>query len=91
MYVYIYVTCDESGVVSMEVRLCTDVGRLGMALGQCSNLSQRCSNGVRALCGKVKFFHTDLDKPFLFGPRFVHGGIIKLKPERASHKLLTQS
>ena len=27
---------------------------------------------VRALCRPVKFFHTDLDKPFLYGPRFVH-------------------
>ena len=29
---------------------------------------------VRALCKPVKLFHTDLDKPFLHGPRFVHGG-----------------
>ena len=28
---------------------------------------------VRTLCRPVKFFHTDLDKPFLYGPRFVHG------------------
>ena len=34
---------------------------------------------VRALCRPVKFFHTDLDKPFLYGPRFVHGGIVMLK------------
>jgi hypothetical protein len=31
------------------------------------------------LCRPVKFFHTDLDKPFLYGPRFVHGGIVMLK------------
>ena len=29
---------------------------------------------VRVLCRPVKFFHTDLDKPFLHVPRFVHGG-----------------
>ena len=40
--------------------------------------------GLRsALCRPVKFFHTDLDKPFLYGPRFVHGGIVMLKQERA--------
>ena len=27
---------------------------------------------VRALCRPVKFFHTDLDKPFLYGPHFEH-------------------
>ena len=27
---------------------------------------------VRALCRPVKFFHTNLNKPFLYGPRFVH-------------------
>jgi hypothetical protein len=37
---------------------------------------------VRALCRPVKFFHTDLDKPFLYGPRFVHAGIVMLKQER---------
>jgi hypothetical protein len=26
---------------------------------------------VKALCSPVKFFHTDLDKPFLYGPHFV--------------------
>ena len=26
-------------------------------------------------------FHTDLDKPFLYGPRFVHGGIVMLIQE----------
>jgi hypothetical protein len=33
---------------------------------------------VRALCRSVKFFHTNLDKPFIFGPRFVHGGIVSV-------------
>jgi hypothetical protein len=28
---------------------------------------------VRALCRPIKLFHTDLDKQFLSGPRFVHG------------------
>ena len=37
---------------------------------------------IRALCRPVKFYHTDLDKPFLYGPRFVHG-IVILKQERA--------
>ena len=46
---------------------------------------------VRALCKPVKFFHTDLDKPFLCGPHFVHGGIVMLKQERAFPKLLPQS
>ncbi|CDQ67465.1 unnamed protein product [Oncorhynchus mykiss] len=29
---------------------------------------------VRALCRPVKFFHTDLNKPFLYGPRIVQRG-----------------
>ena len=33
---------------------------------------------VRALCRPVKFFHTDLDKPFLYGHHFVHRGIVML-------------
>ena len=39
---------------------------------------------VRAVCRPVKFFHTALDKPFLYGPRFVRGGIVMLKLEKAS-------
>jgi hypothetical protein len=39
----------------------------------------------------VKFFHTDLDKPFLYGHHFVHGGIVMMKQERAFPKLLPQS
>jgi hypothetical protein len=31
----------------------------------------------------VKFFHVDLRKLFMYGPRFVHGGIVMLKQERA--------
>jgi hypothetical protein len=45
---------------------------------------------VRALCRPVKFFHTDLDKLFLYGPCFVYGGIVMLKQERAFTKLLPQ-
>ena len=46
---------------------------------------------VRALCRPVKLLHTDLDKPFLYGPHFVHRGICMLKQERAFPKLLPQS
>ena len=38
---------------------------------------------VRALCRPVKFFHSYLDKPFLYGPHFVYWGIVILKQERA--------
>ena len=45
--------------------------------------------GLRSgLCRPVKFFHTDLNKPFLYGPCFVHEGIVMLKQERAFPKLL---
>jgi hypothetical protein len=46
---------------------------------------------VRALCMPVKFFHTVLDKPFLYGPCFIHGVIVMLKHESAFPKLLPQS
>ena len=46
---------------------------------------------VRALCRSVKFFHNNLDKPFLYGPHFVHQGIVMLKQERAFPKPLPQS
>ena len=46
---------------------------------------------VRALCGPVMYFLTGFDKQFLDGPRFVHGGIVMLKQERAFPKLLPQS
>ena len=49
-------------------------------------------NGVefRALCRPVMFFHTDLEKPLLYGPHFVHGGIVLLKQEMAFPKLFAQ-
>ena len=43
---------------------------------------------VKALYRPVKFFNTDLDKPFLYVPRFGHRGIVMLKQERAFPKLL---
>ena len=46
---------------------------------------------VRALCRPVMLFHTDLDKPFLYGLHFVHEGIVMLKQEGAFPKLLPQS
>ena len=46
---------------------------------------------VSALSRPVKFFHTDLDKPFLYEPCFVHSGIVMLTKERAFPKLLPQS
>uniref|UniRef100_A0A673ZXL4 C2H2-type domain-containing protein n=1 Tax=Salmo trutta TaxID=8032 RepID=A0A673ZXL4_SALTR len=46
---------------------------------------------VRALCRAVKFFHTDLDKTFLYGTCFVHMCIVMLKQERAFPKILPQS
>ena len=46
---------------------------------------------VMALCRPVKFFHTDLDKPFLYGPCFVHRGIVMLNQEGAFPKLFPQS
>jgi hypothetical protein len=46
---------------------------------------------VRALCSPVKFFHTYLNKLFLYRPTFVHGGVVMLKQERAFPKLLPQS
>jgi hypothetical protein len=38
----------------------------------------------------VNFFYTVLNKPFLYGPRFVHGGIVMLKQESGFTKLLPQ-
>ena len=46
---------------------------------------------VNALCRPVKLFHTDLYKPFQYGPCFVHEGIVMLKEERTFLKLLPQS
>jgi hypothetical protein len=45
---------------------------------------------VRALCRPVKFFHIDLDEPFLYGLRFVYGGIVMLEqglPQTVATKL----
>jgi hypothetical protein len=41
---------------------------------------------VRALRRPVKFFHTDLNQPFLYGPCFLHRVIVMLKQERAFPK-----
>jgi hypothetical protein len=38
---------------------------------------------VRALFRPFKFFHTDLNKTFLYGPHSVPRGIVMLKQERA--------
>ena len=35
---------------------------------------------ARALCRPVKFFHADLDKPFLYRSCFVHRGIVRKGP-----------
>jgi hypothetical protein len=43
---------------------------------------------VRALCMPAKFFHTDLNKSFLYGP---HGSIVMLKQQTVFPKLLLQS
>ena len=43
---------------------------------------------VKALCRPDKFFHTGLDKPFLYGPRFVHGGIVMLLPQSWKHRII---
>ena len=69
----------------------TDLGRLGSQ--SAFQFIPKVFDGfeVRALCRSVKFFQNDLDKPFLYRPRFVHGGIVMLKQERAFPKLLPQS
>ena len=45
---------------------------------------------VRDLCRQVKLLNTNLNKLFLYGPRFVHGGIVTMKQERAFPKLMPQ-
>jgi hypothetical protein len=45
---------------------------------------------VMARCRPVKFFHTDLNKQFLYVPHIVHGGIVMLKQERAFPKMAEQ-
>jgi hypothetical protein len=44
---------------------------------------------VRALCRPVKFFHTNLDKPFMYRPCFLHRGIVMLKQVRAFPQTVT--
>jgi hypothetical protein len=73
-------TCFHSATRAL-VRSHTAVGRLGLF-----DVVE-----VTALGLPVKFFHTDPDKPFLSGPRFVHRAIVMLKQERAFPKLLPQS
>uniref|UniRef100_UPI0035901350 leukocyte tyrosine kinase receptor n=1 Tax=Myxine glutinosa TaxID=7769 RepID=UPI0035901350 len=46
---------------------------------------------VRALCRLVKFFHTDLNKPFLHGPALCTWAFVMLKQERAFPKLFPQT
>ena len=69
------------------VRSGTDVGQLGVARSWCSIPKVFDGFEVRALCRPVKFFYTNLDKPFLHVPHFVHGGIVMLKQERAFLKV----
>jgi hypothetical protein len=51
---------------------------------------------VRALCRTVNFIHTVLEKTFLYGPHFMHRGIVMLKqekglPQTVAIKLETQN
>ena len=75
-------TCFHSATKAFG-RSGTSVGRLGLTRSLCSNSSQRCSMGLRS--------ELDLDKQFLYGPCFVHVGIVMLKQERAFPKMLSQS
>ena len=68
----------------------TDVGRLGLVY----NRSSKVLDGVevRALCRAFKFFPTDLDKQFLYGPRFEHRGEIGTGlPQTVDTKLEAQN
>lgn len=56
-----------------------------MANSLCSKSSKRCWMG--SSCRTVKFYHTKLGKPLLYGPFFVLGGIIMLKQEKVFPKL----
>ena len=83
-------TCFYSAT-SVLMSLGTDVGRLGLAHSRRSNSSQLCLMGLRSgLCRPVKFLHTDLDKPFMYGPRFVQRGVVMLEEERAFPNQLPQ-
>ncbi|CAB1414892.1 unnamed protein product [Pleuronectes platessa] len=46
---------------------------------------------VRALCGPVKFFHTKLTQPCLYGPCFVHWSRVVLEQKRGFPKRFPQS
>jgi hypothetical protein len=83
-------TCYHSSIKALE-RSGTDVGRLGLTRSRRSNSPQRCLIwvDVRTLCRSFKFFLANLDKPFLYGPRFVHGGIVMLKRERGLPQTVT--
>ena len=85
-------TCFHSATRAL-VRSRTDVGRLRLGSQSPFQFIPKVFDGleVRALCRPVKFFHTDLNKLFLCGPRFVHGGTVMLNQEKAFPKLLTQS
>ena len=71
----------------------TDVGEIRPGSQSAFQFNAKVFNGVevRALCRPVKFYHTDLDKTFLYGPRFVHRSIVMLNQERTLTKLLQQS
>ena len=73
-------TCFHSATRAF-VRSGTDVGPGSQTVFQ---FIPKVFDGVevKALCRPVKFFHTHLDKPFLYGPRFVQGGIVMLKQDR---------
>ena len=62
---------------------------LDLALQSAFQLIPKVFDGVEvsSLEATVMFFHTDYDKPLLYGPRFVNGGILMLKQERAFHKV----
>ena len=57
---------------------CGDFGQLGLVTQSVFQFIPKVFDGVevKAMCSPVKFFHTDLDKLFLYGPRFVHMGIV---------------
>jgi hypothetical protein len=56
---------------------------LDLALQSAFQLIPKVFDGVEvsSLEATVMFFHTDIDKPLLYGPRFVNGGILMLKQE----------
>jgi hypothetical protein len=85
-------TCFHSATRAL-MRSDTDIQAISLASQSAFQLIPKVFDRVevRALCRPVKFFHTDLNKPFLYGPRFVHRGIVMLKWERALTKLLLQS